>query len=461
MQEARLSGDEFINVPWLTDNEDEEWQEARKQNKLLKSQFGGRFEWEEETSLVLFDPTQGVVKGHSDSIDSDDNVSFVTSSDNSEVDEARRRRSQHKTFDDTFLIPEFEIELRRNIEDINKLNLVAKEYLMQYDPKHWCKTFFDTHSKCDAIDNNMCETFNECILDARQKAALSLLEDLRWKCSKRIIAKQAFVDKSFVGEFGPKVWEKIEERRVAMSRVWQLNGIPCKHAMLAIQHREKNFEYYVHPCYKRQAYINTYKNCIIPLDGMERWEELGMPSLDPPVQRKTTGRLKKKRHLEDWEISNGFNISRKGTSHGHQVQVHGNKGKAVDGNKGKAIQTPKKPGQKSKRILSVPRKKSRVIAKAPVESAVHAPASNLHELFNIESVSIQKAIRNSQPQSQYGNKSSYRQQQASKQREVVTYQQLKARLRVMEQGRLDEMELADWGALIQAMGSSGDGNNCP
>ncbi|GKV09352.1 hypothetical protein SLEP1_g20864 [Rubroshorea leprosula] len=67
----------------------------------------------------------------------------------------------------------------------------------------------------------------------------------------------------------------------------------------------------MHHCYRRQAYINTYKHCIIPLDGMERWEETGMPPLDPPVERKRTGRPKKKRHLEDWEISNGSNISRK------------------------------------------------------------------------------------------------------------------------------------------------------
>ncbi|GLU06986.1 hypothetical protein SLE2022_239680 [Rubroshorea leprosula] len=109
MQEEGLSGDEFIDVPWLTDNEDEEWQESRKQNRLLRSQSGGRFEREEETALLLFDPTQDVAEGHSDSIDSDDNISFVTTNDDSEAGETRRRRSQHKIFDDTFLIPKFEI----------------------------------------------------------------------------------------------------------------------------------------------------------------------------------------------------------------------------------------------------------------------------------------------------------------------------------------------------------------
>ncbi|GKV08367.1 hypothetical protein SLEP1_g20005 [Rubroshorea leprosula] len=146
----------------------------------------------------------------------------------------------------------------------------AKERLMKLDPKFWCKAFFDTDAKCDAVDNNMSETFNGFILDARHNGPLSLLEDLRRKCSKRNIEKLEFADRKFKGQFGPKIWEKIEEHRSKMTRchiksqarwhyeveerpysflvnvrectcscrVWQLNGIPCRHGMLVIQHRD-------------------------------------------------------------------------------------------------------------------------------------------------------------------------------------------------------------------------------
>ncbi|GKV28230.1 hypothetical protein SLEP1_g37311 [Rubroshorea leprosula] len=129
-----------------------------------------------------------------------------------------------------------EAEFKRNLEGLNKLKLTAKDYVMKLDPNFWCKAFFDTYARCDVIDNNMTEAFNGFILDARHKGPLSLLEDLRRKCSKRNIEKLEFVEKKFKG----------------------------------------------------------------------------MPEVDPPIPKNTSGRPKKKRHLEEWENTSGSTLSRKG-----------------------------------------------------------------------------------------------------------------------------------------------------
>ncbi|GKU88161.1 hypothetical protein SLEP1_g2458 [Rubroshorea leprosula] len=101
-----VSGDEYIDVPWLIDNEDEEWQFARnlyKDTLKLYADIVG-------IEGALVDPSEAYVEeGVSDSIDSDDEVSFVTTSDDNEVKEARRRRSLHKVFDESTIIPQFEI----------------------------------------------------------------------------------------------------------------------------------------------------------------------------------------------------------------------------------------------------------------------------------------------------------------------------------------------------------------
>ncbi|GKV49585.1 hypothetical protein SLEP1_g56325 [Rubroshorea leprosula] len=99
------SGDEYIDVPWLTDNEDE-WQAARTQYKDSVKLYGDNA----NIDKALFDPTEAFVDdGLNDSIDSNDEVSFVTTSDDSEAEEARRRRSLHKVFDDSTINPEFEV----------------------------------------------------------------------------------------------------------------------------------------------------------------------------------------------------------------------------------------------------------------------------------------------------------------------------------------------------------------
>ncbi|GKV08616.1 hypothetical protein SLEP1_g20223 [Rubroshorea leprosula] len=482
------SGDEYIDIPWLTDNEDEEWQAARTQYKDSVKFYRD----DADIDRALFDPTEAFVDdGLSDSIDSNDEVSFVTTSDDSEAEEARRRRSLHKVFDDSIVNPEFEVgmiflsrkqfkdtvlahsiyvkretilkkndkkrvravcadkrpilgldgaflkgsckgqllsavgrdannqmypiawaivvgeststwtwfleflnhnlkigdgeyytfvldqqknlfpkarhrrcawhiyanfrkehkgkalqrwfwittkstnegEFKRNLEELNKSKPAAKDYVMKLDPKFWCKAFFDTYATCDVVHNNMTKAFNGFILDARHKGPLSLLEDLRRKCSRRNIEKLEFAEKKFKVDFGPKIWEKIEDHRDKMSRchiksqarwhyevqeqpysflvnlrdqtcscrVWQLNGIPCRHGMLVIQHRHENYEDYMHPCYRKQAYIDTYKHEIIPIDGMQLWADSGMPEVDPPIPKNTPGRPKKKRHLEEWK----------------------------------------------------------------------------------------------------------------------------------------------------------------
>ncbi|GKV16141.1 hypothetical protein SLEP1_g26823 [Rubroshorea leprosula] len=351
------SGDEYIDVPWLIDNEDEEWQVARTPYKDNVKLYGD----EVDIDGALFDPTEAFVDdGLSDSIDSNDEVSFVTTSDDSEAEEARRRlellkknptstfkidarsptanskpvflrfyvcfaalregfiagcrsilgldvawaivegeststwtwfleflnhdlkigdgeyytfvsnqqkgminaiqnlfpkahhrtcaqhiyanfRKEHKckALQRWFWITAKstnEAELKRNLEELSKLKPAVKDYVVKLDPKVWCKAFLDTYARCNVIDNNMTETFNGFILDARHKGPLSLLKDLRRKSSKRNIGKLEFANKEFKG----------------------------------------------------------------------------MPEVDPPIPKNTPGRPKKKRRLEEWENTSGSTLSRKG-----------------------------------------------------------------------------------------------------------------------------------------------------
>lgn len=226
---------------------------------------------------------------------------------------------------------------------MKKIKLAAKDDMLRIDTRHWCKAYFQIHSKCDIVDNNMCEAFNGILVSSRHKAILGMLEEIRRTVMKRTIRMQKLAEK-FKGEFGSKIWEKIEANKAASSnchiraqgalqyefeerkdnfvvdvsrhtctcRVWDLTGIPCKHAIPVISHRRESIENYVHPCYKKETYIKIYDHCILPLDGIDRWEETNMPPMDPPALRKKRGRPAKKRRLEEWEAGVGTNITRKG-----------------------------------------------------------------------------------------------------------------------------------------------------
>ena len=55
--------------------------------------------------------------------------------------------------------------------------------------------------------------------------------------------------------------------RTCSCRVWDLIGIYCKHAVVAIFVNYEKPEDYTHPCYYKVAFVKTYKTTIPPIPG--------------------------------------------------------------------------------------------------------------------------------------------------------------------------------------------------
>lgn len=52
--------------------------------------------------------------------------------------------------------------------------------------------------------------------------------------------------------------------------------------MAAINHeRGDRLENYVDKCYLKETFLKTYKNIILPMNGMEFWETTNFPKLLP------------------------------------------------------------------------------------------------------------------------------------------------------------------------------------
>ena len=53
--------------------------------------------------------------------------------------------------------------------------------LLHYPRQSWVRAFFKEDCKCDAVENNTCETINSWILVPRHKSIITMLEDIRRK----------------------------------------------------------------------------------------------------------------------------------------------------------------------------------------------------------------------------------------------------------------------------------------
>ncbi|XP_074314505.1 uncharacterized protein LOC141649722 [Silene latifolia] len=84
-------------------------------------------------------------------------------------------------------------EFNRELEGIKFLSPKAHEYLASIPAKHWSRHAFSTTSKTNFLLNNMCESFNAVLKEARDKPIITLMEWIRRYVMKRHYDKRVGV----------------------------------------------------------------------------------------------------------------------------------------------------------------------------------------------------------------------------------------------------------------------------
>ncbi|CAN1224988.1 hypothetical protein LINPERPRIM_LOCUS2388 [Linum perenne] len=211
-------------------------------------------------------------------------------------------------------------------EELITANPAAAEAMVVVDPKHWARAFFSTDIKCDSVDNNMSESFNSLILEARHKPIYSMLEDIRTMCLEMISVKRGLANK-WRSSNCPKILKKLAKnaaksrfchilsngkdgyevrykanrfcvhvRQMKCScRAWDLSGIPCAHAITCISSEGLNPEDYISPWFTVDKYNQIYDHVMDPMDGPKSWPRSDYAIVLPPAFRAMPGRPKKNR----------------------------------------------------------------------------------------------------------------------------------------------------------------------
>ncbi|XP_074297031.1 uncharacterized protein LOC141627704 [Silene latifolia] len=181
-----------------------------------------------------------------------------------------------------------EADFNDALDAIREVDHKAAETFIACRPHLFCRAFIQTHTKNDVIVNNMAETFNSYIIEARSKHIIYMLEKIRTALMQRLLEKKQEME-SGTHVVCPNVQallevekDKAAECRVAVStptvfqvahgidvltvdlearsctcRKWDLTGISCFHAVAAIFDISALAEDYVHEMYKREAYLRT------------------------------------------------------------------------------------------------------------------------------------------------------------------------------------------------------------
>ncbi|XVF65088.1 hypothetical protein PTKIN_Ptkin09bG0218700 [Pterospermum kingtungense] len=228
-----------------------------------------------------------------------------------------------------------EPEMRKQLDDMAELEngLAAKEDLLEHWPvQGWCQAFFSDVVKCDVIDNNMCETFNGVILEARCKPIISMLEEIRIYVMKRLVLKREYM-KKWKTNYAPRILERLEKSRKLAGkwevewngsakhevywddaenhlresytvrlqnhsctcRKWDISGVPCQHAVAAIMYEGADPLSYLSEYFCKEMYKKAYMHMLNPVKGQMFWPKSNDGPLLPPLVKRMPDRPAKKK----------------------------------------------------------------------------------------------------------------------------------------------------------------------
>ncbi|CAA0818600.1 Unknown protein [Striga hermonthica] len=188
--------------------------------------------------------------------------------------------------------------------------------MMTTSPEHWSRAFFRLGNNCDSVDNNMCESFNHSIMEARFYPVISMCEAIRKKMNIELSGKCIVLWNGADG-FEVQDWEDRKYIVKLMTRewtcnYWQLSGLPCCYAISAIYKSSHKPEDYIALCFSKSAYMRTYEHVLMPVQGPDNWPISDMPRPLPPPYVKMPGRPKTQRRREPWEQPKGTKLSKVG-----------------------------------------------------------------------------------------------------------------------------------------------------
>ncbi|KAL0323663.1 UNVERIFIED_CONTAM: hypothetical protein Scaly_2333400 [Sesamum calycinum] len=225
---------------------------------------------------------------------------------------------------------------------IKELKPAAYEWLLKIPAEMWSRHAFDPRIKNDHVTNNISESFNHWVGELRSKPILTLVDGLRAKLMSRL-QKRKQKGIKWSGLVVPNVVKglnlvKEESRkchllvagdyefevqdeninyivnlreRTCNCRVWDISGIPCRHAALGISHRKEDLDSYCDSRFFKENYMKAYKYSIHPVPDQTFWPH-GVdvtPTLLPPIIKRMPGRPKKSRRKEQGEEPNAIRRS--------------------------------------------------------------------------------------------------------------------------------------------------------
>ncbi|XP_074302845.1 uncharacterized protein LOC141636405 [Silene latifolia] len=201
----------------------------------------------------------------------------------------------------------------------------------------WTKHMFDPNLCAEDNTSNFVESFNSTLGIHRTNPVLSLLEGIRRLAMVRHATRQHIADTWYDDGICPNIHTRLQKltknsrgcqalfsgpgeyevkegrtylpvslnKRTCRCGLWQISGIPCRHAIRAIIDSNKEPSDYVSDWFSVRRYREAYGFNISPMPDTQQWPVFDVPFLEPPTLKRSIGRPSRNRRREQGEKRKG------------------------------------------------------------------------------------------------------------------------------------------------------------
>ncbi|KAL2252175.1 UNVERIFIED_CONTAM: hypothetical protein Sindi_0012200 [Sesamum indicum] len=171
------------------------------------------------------------------------------------------------------------------MQEMKTLSQQAFDWFNDKPVVQWTRSHFSESSTCDMLLNNVCETFNACILDARDKPILKMLEWIRKYLMRRLQENRDRSATKWKNRLCPKIEQILQKHANKVSDCMSIKA--------------DDLHYQV-SCFD----VKTYRECnpvIQPMSHVALWSESCIIPPLPPNFGRGAGRPPKARRRESDE----------------------------------------------------------------------------------------------------------------------------------------------------------------
>ncbi|KAK6115155.1 hypothetical protein DH2020_007424 [Rehmannia glutinosa] len=160
------------------------------------------------------------------------------------------------------------------------------------------------------MTSNIAESLNAATVAGRDLPVIALLKYLRtlvqdWTCRHQIVVKRSN-DFIFKVTEAKKIFVLDLEKRTCTCNKFQMDEIPCPHALAVVKDLNADPYQYCSSYYMKETMKATYLETVYPIPHEGTWfllEEINTMVILPPEGKAKSGRPKKRRHKAAWEKS--------------------------------------------------------------------------------------------------------------------------------------------------------------